>query len=136
MYADLYRSKGVPFLESSMAPAADQSAVIACIPDAIPPEERAAHFALAKRLLTEIANQREQLPEGYAFRLPSEALRSVAQFVANERKCCPFIHFEISVAPNSGVLWLRMTGPAGTRAVLDAELNLSTCGATSCGCAK
>jgi len=49
----------------------------------------------------------------------------------NERRCCPFMTFEVVVAPSSGPIWLRMTGPEGTREVLRAELELSG----SCGCA-
>ena len=118
-----------------MNPAVDASTPIACVPSAIPIEQRAAHFELARHLLIEVVEQREQLPEGYAFRLPADSLISVAQFVSNERKCCPFMHFEITIAEDSGSLWLRMTGPAGTRAMLDAELNLRSCSSTSCGCA-
>lgn len=48
-------------------------------------------------------------------------LASVARFVANERKCCPFVSFSIEVS-GDGPVWLRMTGPAGTRECLEAEL--------------
>lgn len=119
-----------------MAFAADQLTVIACVPTAIPVKERLAHFALAKRLLTEGAVHREQLPNGYAFRFPAEMFASVAEFVANERKCCPFMRFDISVPESAEPVLLRMTGPEGTREVIDAELNLSTCAASGCGCSK
>ena len=44
-----------------------------------------------------------------------------ARFVANERRCCPFLTFTLELAPDGGPLWLRLTGPAGTRAFLEAE---------------
>ena len=103
---------------------------VVCVPGAIPPAERQAHFALARELFGERAKERAALPNGYAIRFPPDALESVARFVANERKCCPFMSFELTLAPESGPLWLRMTGPEGTRSVLDAELNLGE----SCGC--
>lgn len=104
---------------------------LACVPGAIPTEDRAAHFALARKLFTEMAQERCELQQhGYAFRFHPEALEELARFVANERRCCPFMKFEITLAAAAGPLWLRMTGPAGTRAVLDAELNLSG----SCSC--
>jgi hypothetical protein len=106
------------------------SPVLACLPAAIPPAERRAHFALARELFKERAEQRTALPNGYAIRFPPDALEAVARFIENERKCCPFMSFELTLAPESGPLWLRMTGPEGTRSVLDAELNL----ADSCGC--
>lgn len=107
-----------------------RTAEIACIPSAIPAAERAGHFALARRLFTELALQRSDLPDGVAFRFAPDAFEVVARFVANERQCCPFMNFELSLAGESGPLWLRMTGPEGTRAVIDAELGLSG----SCGC--
>ena len=104
-----------------------QSVPIACVSSAIPREARAAHFSLAKHLFTELAEAREPLTEGYAFRFLPDAITLIAQFVDNERRCCPFMQFEISVLPVSGCVWLRMSGPEGTRAVLDAELGLSAC---------
>lgn len=103
---------------------------LACVPSAVPAAERQEHFALGHELLEARAIERLALCNGYAFRYEPEALEAVARFVANERKCCPFLTFELTLAPESGPLWLRMTGPEGTRAVIDAELNLTS----SCGC--
>jgi hypothetical protein len=97
---------------------------LACLPSAIPAAERPAHFALAKELFQSRAQERNDLSNGYAIRFANDAFEAVARFVANERKCCPFISFELTVAPDPGPLWLRMTGPQGTRDVLQAELNL------------
>ncbi len=115
-----------------MSVEAERQVAIACAPDAVAASERSDHFALATRLFHELARERTDLPDGYAIRFESDTLEAVARFVANERKCCPFMTFELSVAPESGPLWLRMTGPAGTRAVLQAELGL----AGSCGCSE
>lgn len=106
------------------------SAPLACVPGAIPAEERADHFARAKKLFLDLAVERKELPDGYEFRFDVSALADVSRFVENERKCCPFMAFRVEVAPASGPLWLRMTGPDGTRALLDAELHLSR----PCGC--
>lgn len=107
---------------------------LACVPSAIPAAERQGHFATARELFGMRAAERIALPNGYAIRFSADAFESVARFVANERKCCPFVSFEISLAHESGPLWLRMTGPEGTRDILDAELNL-TSSCSSCGCA-
>lgn len=109
---------------------ADYAAVIACVPSAIPAAERASHFALAHELFHELAQERAELRDGYAFRFEPDVFEAVARFVANERKCCPFMNFELSLARESGPVWLRMTGPAGTREVVQAELGL----AGSCSC--
>lgn len=101
---------------------AAEGAVLACDPGAIAADARPGHFALARRLFTEAARERREWMEGYAFRFDTDALEDVVRFVANERRCCPFLDFEITVAAAAGPVWLRLTGPAGTRAFLDAEL--------------
>lgn len=110
--------------------AGNRAPEVACVPSAVPSSERAAHFALARKLFTELAQERSDLANGYAFRFRHDAFEALARFVANERKCCPFMNFELVLASESGPLWLRMTGPEGTRAVLQAELNLPA----SCSC--
>ena len=104
-------------------PAGPGAAVpLACVPGAIAAEERPAHFALIARLFGTVARERIDTPGGYSFRFAPEAFDDVARFVANERKCCPFLTFELTVAPPDGGVVLRLTGPEGTRAFLDAEL--------------
>ena len=98
---------------------------LACVPTAIAPEERPAHFALITQLFGELVEERTDLPNGYAYRFSADALEGVARFVANERRCCPFLSFEMVLAAEGAPLWLRLTGPEGTRAVLDAELAAS-----------
>ena len=109
---------------------ANSTPALACVSGAIPLGERQAHFSLAKELFHERALERMTLPNGYAVRFPNDALEAVARFIANERKCCPFMSFEMTLGPEEAPLWLRMTGPEGTKDVLDAELNLTSC----CGC--
>lgn len=108
----------------------DPRAELACVPSAIPSSERAQHFELARQLLRELAEERQELPNGYAWRFRASRLEAVARFVANERRCCPFVDFELTIAAADGPIWLRLTGPKGTREVLQAELEL----AGSCGC--
>jgi hypothetical protein len=110
----------------------DQSPQLACIPGAIPTNKRAQHSALARKLLNQDATERTDLVDGYGFRFGTDTLLELTQFIDNERKCCPFMAFELVIAPEAGPIWLRMTGPNGTRAVLQAELGI----AGSCGCEK
>lgn len=107
---------------------------VACVPDAIPASARAGHFALTARLFTEAAISRKPLSNGYEIEFSTEALTSVAQFVANERLCCPFIRFDIEMQAGASALVLRMTGPAGTREVIDTELHVGRCKPLGCGC--
>ena len=103
---------------------------IACVPFAIPAGEREAHFALARELFGRRAQEHKDLTDGYAIRFAHDAFESVARFVSNERRCCPFMRFELDIEAGAGPLWLRITGPEGTRDVLQAELDF----ARSCGC--
>jgi hypothetical protein len=102
----------------------DSAVPLACVPGAIPADERAAHFALAAELFGAGVQERRALADGYAFRFPPERLDGVMRFVSNERLCCPFLEFGITIAPANGPVWLRLTGPEGTRAFLEAELRL------------
>lgn len=95
---------------------------LACIMDAIPEAERGAHITLASALFAERVEEWRDVPDGYAFRFPADAFVDLARFLANERRCCPFLSFEVTLAPNDGPVWLRVTGPAGTRALLADEL--------------
>jgi len=87
---------------------------------------------LGQRLFEE-AEERIDLPSGIALRLVAEDFPQVARFVANERKCCPFLHIEVEIAPGGGPIWLRLIGPQGTRELIEAELGVTTA-AGSCGC--
>jgi hypothetical protein len=40
----------------------------------------------------------------------------------DERRCCPFFTFAIEREHDPGGLWVRITGPTGAKAVLDAAL--------------
>jgi hypothetical protein len=113
-----------------MGNAEDGSVELICVPSAIPARERAQHFVLARELLDKQAAERADLPDGYAFRFAADQFVELVRFIDNERKCCPFMTFHLQIGPQDGPIWLRMTGPAGTREVLQAELSLKS----SCGC--
>ena len=57
----------------------------------------------------------EELQEGYAFRLPGDGewIGLIAELIAAERECCPFLTFELVAQPNMGPVIVRVTGPAG-----------------------
>ena len=95
---------------------------LACVPGAIPARERAGHFALLARLFGAAARSRERLFDGYHYTFDSDALEDLTAFVANERRCCPFLSFALEITPADGPIVLRLTGPAGVHEFLDAEL--------------
>jgi hypothetical protein len=69
-----------------------------------------------------------ELEDGYAFRHFSDraVLLAVAEFVANERLCCPFFEFGITVERDGGPVWLRMRGEGGAKRLLEAETGIGT----------
>jgi len=97
---------------------------LACVPGAIPAAERPDHLSLTRRLFGGEARERREIPGGYAFRFDPGALADLARFVENERRCCPFLTFEVAAPAPHDAVWLRLTGPEGTRTFLDAELQL------------
>ena len=68
------------------------------------------------------ATGREDLADGFLWRFPAtpEAIQAVAAVIAAEHRCCAFLRFEMTVEPGGGPLWLRVTGPQGTRELLAA----------------
>jgi hypothetical protein len=92
------------------------------VPGAIPADERAAHFELSGRLFGAAARERLELTNGYVYRFDVARFDDVARFVTNERRCCPFLDFTIELRGADDAVWLRLTGPDGTHAFLDAEL--------------
>jgi hypothetical protein len=100
-----------------------QESHIACDMSAIEPGLRAGHVATGGRLFRAAEEVRE-VPDGYAFRLPSEAdtLRDAAEFISLERLCCPFLGFALAVEPEGGPAWLRLTGREGVKEFIREEV--------------
>jgi|SRR5579864_6113663 len=59
----------------------------------------------------------EELPDGYAFRLPQDRkwIAAAAELIAAERECCPFLAFTLVVQPDMGPVILQITGPPGAK---------------------
>ena len=72
---------------------------LACVPGAIPAAERPAHFQLIRQLFEKEMLERAEIPGGYSFRFPASSYDALARFVSNERRCCPFLSFELTVEP-------------------------------------
>lgn len=89
---------------------------IACNPAAIDEDEHEAHDEVATAVFESITDLRE-LPDGYAFRLPTETdvIKKAGAFVSRERLCCPFFQFNLEVTPSEGPVWLKLTGRDGVK---------------------
>src|SRR5262252_5148774 len=104
----------------ALAPAAP-GAGFACDLNALTKDERARHAALAAELFAAVEERRE-LADGYALRLPAERWLDAARWAELERKCCPFFAFDLTAAAERGPLWLRITGRAGVKAFMKEEM--------------
>ena len=91
-----------------------------------PEQLRARRDALLPGLLKR-ADERVALERGYRLKfMPPHAgsdaglLDEIARIVEQERGCCQFLKFQITVEPGNGPIYLEVTGPPGTREMLDA----------------
>jgi hypothetical protein len=68
------------------------------------------------------ALEREVLNDGLRWRFaPSRGLLElIASVVDAERQCCRFLRFDLTVEAGGGPVWLAVTGPSGTRELLEA----------------
>jgi len=57
-----------------------------------------------------------QTPDGFALRFDGSTtnLMAIAQVIAQERLCCRFLHFQLIAEPDTGPLWLEVSGPSDT----------------------
>jgi hypothetical protein len=86
-------------------------------------EEQERQRSFISELLT-TALEKRQLPNGLFFRFPAESLSKVAELMAIERCCCPFLDIRLEARASEPWVALTLEGPAGTREVLEAELQL------------
>jgi hypothetical protein len=66
--------------------------------------------------------ERRELPNGYSLQFAAEdgVLSEIARTVENERHCCRFLRFGVTVEPDGGPITVEFTGPAGTKEFLAA----------------
>ena len=100
-----------------------QLSSFACDMTAIDPSDRPRHLDLIHELFLAVESV-DELADGYAFRFRSDAdvLMKCAEFIANERRCCPFFGFELAVEPEDGAIWLRLRGSDGVKPFIVAEI--------------
>ncbi len=79
-----------------------------------------------KRSLLPRATQITGLENGIAFSHANDAktVLELAEFATLERLCCPFLTFNLEIAPNQAGSKLTLTGPDGTATFLRHELGL------------
>ncbi len=96
--------------------------VIACNLKAIDAADRPRYNDLLMRLRVAVRN-RSELSDGFAFTLDGKAmdLPQVAEWISVERRCCPFLSFQLCASGDKADWVLKLTGPEGVKALLELE---------------
>jgi len=86
--------------------------------------ERESHIQTTTQLIQAVQSSQE-VENGYEFTFPNETvfISRIADFISNERLCCPFLKFTLNVFSNSEPIALSLTGPIGTQEFLRAEFD-------------
>ena len=94
---------------------------LVCDLTAISAGDRARYNELRRIVGTWITGRRD-LPDGLAIQIDADriALSQLAEWISFERKCCPFFEFRIDIAPESGPVWLSLTGCSGVKEFISA----------------
>lgn len=108
--------------EFSHTSSLDSAVALACDPRALDLITRTRHFIWIRYQLPRLVREVTELPDGVGLKFSTADLRSVVTFMDRERRCCPFLRFELALPPGEEVFWLRLTGPEGVKRVLRAEL--------------
>ena len=63
------------------------------------------------------SSEHAETPDGYRFRFDStpDVLAAILHVVDQERRCCRFLRFTLTLEPDLGPIWLEVSGAAGTR---------------------
>jgi hypothetical protein len=95
---------------------------LACNLKALNPAERAHHSVLSKKL-SAAAMEKHETPDGIAFRLSLAGitLPELGEWIDAERKCCPFLDFQVLLEREGGSLQLTLTGRPGVKEFLLAD---------------
>lgn len=96
----------------------------ACDMTALTAEQRAAHSAVIGQLFGAVREIRH-VGAGYRFvlELDHRTLDRIAQFIALERRCCPFFDFTVGVPAEVDHAEFAITGPDGVHHFIQAEFS-------------
>ena len=99
---------------------------IACNVSPFSPAERQRWQELMKTWRASVQEVRE-LPDGFALRIPSDApsIMLLAEWIALDRLCCPFMSYALEIECEGGPVWLRLTGRPGTKEFMQQAVNAS-----------
>jgi hypothetical protein len=97
-------------------------AAIACRLEALTPGERLRSSEI-RRHLQSATERVEETPTGYrfAYTLEAAAIVTLAEWIALERRCCPFLDFTLELPADAATIALRLEGRPGVKKFVEAE---------------
>lgn len=103
--------------------AAEKESPFACNRLALTPEVRKRHFDALGPELRRLKTGVRELSNGYEFSFApsSKTFALLAEWVDQERLCCPFFDIDLRIEREGGPLWLRLTGRPGTKDFIRAD---------------
>jgi hypothetical protein len=60
----------------------------------------------------------------YKFESSDKMIDLVSSFIKTERLCCDFFDFNLAISPETGFMWLELSGPNGTKEFIAEEIGL------------
>ena len=98
---------------------------IVCDMNVFTPVERESHIRATTQLFQNVQGIHE-VERGYEFNFSNSneavIITQLAEFISNERRCCPFLGFTLRISPNK-LISLLLTGPEGTQEFLREEFS-------------
>jgi DNA-binding transcriptional MerR regulator len=106
-------------------PESAQESPFACQVGALSAEEWQRHHIVTDQL-HELVCAIEELPDGYAYRFQSQTntILLLSEFISRERRCCPFLGFELVAEQDDGTIWLRLRGRDGAKEFIRSEIHI------------
>jgi hypothetical protein len=96
---------------------------IACLPYALTKEERTRSHELREALGAALVRS-DETAGGYTYHYRDDpnVFQQLAEWIPMERRCCPFLTFEVRWNAGESQPSLSLSGPEGTKTFLKAEL--------------
>ena|SRR5215468_5363449 len=113
-----------------------QTPPIACNLDALDRAEQARRAELARSVVGR-ARRAVETADGFALQIEDvpALIGDALEWVRLERRCCPFLRFELAFDTDAGPVWLRLGGGPGVKDFLAASgLAASAAAREACGC--
>ena len=104
-------------------PAPKKESPLACNLNGLTHQERTRHFDQLGPALRAVKTGVRELPNGYEFSFPADAktFAMLAEWIDQERRCCPFFDIDLRVEREGGPLSMLLTGRPGTKEFIELD---------------